>query len=208
MAATKRGQAELQMKCKKALQTTTDPVERLRLACLARGASGIKGLARTFKIMDDDENRSLDKKEFAKGLHDYGLVEFSNAQIDELFKIFDKDGSGTIDFDEFLIRLRPAMSQNRRNLIYQAFRKLDKTGDGVVTIEDLKGVYSASKHPKYLSGEWTEDQVLRQFLDSFDSDDKDGKITQEEFENYYTGVSASIDNDAYFDLMMRTAWKL
>ncbi|KAK6989631.1 calcyphosin-like protein isoform X1 [Biomphalaria glabrata] len=196
------------MKCKKALQTTTDPVERLRLACLARGASGIKGLARTFKIMDDDENRSLDKKEFAKGLHDYGLVEFSNAQIDELFKIFDKDGSGTIDFDEFLIRLRPAMSQNRRNLIYQAFRKLDKTGDGVVTIEDLKGVYSASKHPKYLSGEWTEDQVLRQFLDSFDSDDKDGKITQEEFENYYTGVSASIDNDAYFDLMMRTAWKL
>nr|KAI8749741.1 calcyphosin-like protein isoform X2 [Biomphalaria glabrata] len=196
------------MKCKKALQTTTDPVERLRLACLARGASGIKGLARTFKIMDDDENRSLDKKEFAKGLHDYGLVEFSNAQIDELFKIFDKDGSGTIDFDEFLIRLRPAMSQNRRNLIYQAFRKLDKTGDGVVTIEDLKGVYSASKHPKYLSGEWTEDQVLRQFLDSFDSDDKDGKITKEEFENYYAGVSASIDNDAYFDLMMRTAYKL
>ncbi|KAK0062955.1 calcyphosin-like protein isoform X1 [Biomphalaria pfeifferi] len=208
------------MKCKKALQTATDPVERLRLACLARGASGIKGLARTFKIMDDDENRSLDKREFAKGLHDYGLVEFSNAQIDELFKIFDKDGSGAIDFDEFLIRLRPAMSQNRRNLIYQAFRKLDKTGDGVVTIEDLKGVYSASKHPKYLSGEWTEDQVLRQFLDSFDSDDKDGKITQEEFENYYTGitkeefenyyagVSASIDNDAYFDLMMRTAYKL
>ncbi|KAI8787015.1 calcyphosin protein isoform X2 [Biomphalaria glabrata] len=196
------------MKCKKALQTTTDLVERLRLACLARGASGIKGLARTFKIMDDDENRSLDKKEFAKGLHDYGLVEFSNAQIDELFKIFDKDGSGTIDFDEFLIRLRPAMSQNRRNLIYQAFRKLDKTGDGVVTIEDLKGVYSASKHPKYLSGEWTEDQVLRQFLDSFDSDDKDGKITKEEFENYYAGVSASIDNDAYFDLMMRTAYKL
>lgn len=208
MAATRRGTRELQMKSKKLLQTTTDPLERLRLACLARGANGIKGLARTFKIMDDDENRSLDKKEFFKGLHDYGLTEITKEQADELFQIFDKDGSGTIDFDEFLVKLRPPMSQARRNLIHQAFKKLDKSGDGIVTVEDLYGVYSCAKHPKYLSGEWTQDQCLRQFLDSFDSDDKDGKITQEEFDNYYAGVSASIDNDAYFDLVMRNAWKL
>ncbi|KAK3730694.1 hypothetical protein RRG08_041474 [Elysia crispata] len=208
MAATGRATRELQMKSQKALQTATDPVERLRLACLARGANGIKGLARTFKIMDDDENRSLDQKEFRKGLHDYGLVEITKEQADELFGLFDKDGSGSIDFDEFLVKLRPPMSQARRNLIHKAFKKLDKSGDGIVTVEDLHGVYNCKKHPKYLSGEWTEDQCLRQFLDSFDSDDKDGKITQEEFDNYYCGVSASVDNDAYFDLMMRNAWKL
>ncbi|CAG5131809.1 unnamed protein product [Candidula unifasciata] len=208
MAATVRTQTELQMKAKKAMLKVTDPVERLRLACLTRGANGIKGLARTFKIMDDDESRTLDKKEFAKGIHDYGLVEFDKAQIDELFQIFDKDNNGHIDFDEFLVRLRPPMNQNRKNLIYQAFHKLDKTGDGVITIDDLKGVYCADKHPKYLSGEWTKDQVFRLFLDSFDSQDKDGKITKEEFENYYAGVSASIDNDAYFDLIMRTAYRL
>ena len=68
------------------------------------------------------------------------------------------------------------MSQARRNLIHKAFKKLDKSGDGIVTVEDLHGVYNCKKHPKYLSGEWTEDQCLRQFLDSFDSDDKDGKV--------------------------------
>ena len=60
----------------------------------------------------------------------------------------------------------------------QAFRKLDKTGDGVITVEDLKGVYNPKHHPKYQNGEWTEDQVFRTFLDSFDSPyDKDGKVT-------------------------------
>ncbi|MGH0182474.1 UNVERIFIED_CONTAM: hypothetical protein FKN15_009905 [Acipenser sinensis] len=101
------------------------------------------------------------------------------------------------------------MSNTRKEVIMQAFRKLDKTGDEVITIEDLRGVYNAKYHPKYQNGEWTEDQVFRTFLDSFDSPyDKDGKVTKEEFLNYYAGVSASIDTDVYFVIMMKNAWKL
>lgn len=45
MAATGRLQKELEIKSKKVLATSTDPLERLRAACLARGAQGIKGLS-------------------------------------------------------------------------------------------------------------------------------------------------------------------
>jgi hypothetical protein len=45
MAASARLQKELQIKSKIALATSTDPLERLRAACLARGAQGIKGLS-------------------------------------------------------------------------------------------------------------------------------------------------------------------
>ncbi|VDM05876.1 unnamed protein product [Schistocephalus solidus] len=93
-----------------------------------------------------------------------------------------KDNSGTIDFDEFLQALRA---------------------------EDLKGVYNVSKHPKYLNGEWTEDQVFAEYLKTFEvGGEVDATVTKEEFINYYSGLSASIDNDAYFDLMMRNAFKL
>ncbi|XP_036919061.1 calcyphosin-like protein isoform X1 [Sturnira hondurensis] len=232
MAGTARHDREMVMQAKKKLTTATDPIERLRLQCLARGSAGIKGLGRVFRIMDDNNNRSLDFKEFVKGLNDYALV-MEKEEAEELFRRFDKDGNGTIDFNEFLLTLRPPMSRARKEVIMQAFRKLDKTGDGVITIEDLREVYNPKHHPKYQNGEWTEEQVFRKFLDNFDSPyDKDGlvlqvgptemvrskvsclfltsplQVTPEEFMNYYAGVSASIDTDVYFIVMMRTAWKL
>ena len=55
--------------------------------------------------MDDDGNRSLDLKEFKKGVHDYGLI-MEDSDVNAAFTQFDKDGSGTIDCDEFLKALR------------------------------------------------------------------------------------------------------
>ena len=55
--------------------------------------------------MDDDESRSLDLKEFIKGVHDYGIV-MENPEIKEAFAEIDTDGTGTLDFDEFLMALR------------------------------------------------------------------------------------------------------
>lgn len=36
----------------------------------------------------------------------------------------------------------------------------------------------------------------------------DGLVTMEEFIEYYTNISCSIDNDSYFDLMISNAWDL
>lgn len=210
MAATDRQNRELQAKVAKQIASGKhkSPLELLRLKCLERGASGIKGLGRTFRIFDDDGNKMLDIKEFRKGLRDYG-IDMEPEQIDEAFYEVDMNKDNTLHFDEFLRALRPPMSASRKKLVIAAFRKLDKTGDGVVTIEDLKGVYNAKNHPKYKSGEMTEEDVFKIFLKGFDDPgNPDGQVTEEEFMNYYFGVSCSIDNDSYFDLMMRQAWKI
>ena len=54
----------------------------------------------------------------------------------------------------------------------------------------------------------TEDEVFLEFLQSFGDKNNDGKITQEEWLEYYAAVSSSIDNDDHFVQLMKAAWKL
>ncbi|VDD74228.1 unnamed protein product [Mesocestoides corti] len=208
MALTLNEQKQFQLDCKRKLAQAKTPLEKLRYVCLSRGASGINGLGRQFRIIDDDNNKQISKEEFAKVCKEFGTG-LTNEEVDSLFAEIDRDGSGSLNFDEFLEALRPPMPESRRKLVELAFKKLDKTGDGVITVDDLKGVYNARSHPKYQNGELTEQDVFREYLKTFESrGEVDGKVTWQEFLNYYSGISSSIDEDVYFDLMLRNAYKL
>jgi len=207
ISAQTRNEQQLKDKAARQAQITKDPVEKIRLLCLQRGTAGIMALGRTFRIMDDNRSGDLNFQEFKNGLHDLGL-NVSDEEYQHLFRLFDRDGSGTVKYDEFLQAVRPPMGKMRVQLIDLAFKKLDKSGDGIVTIDDLKGVYNVKAHPEYQNGNKTEKQLLEEFLKKFEEGTPDGNLTKEEFHDYYAGVSASIDDDMYFDLMMRQCWKL
>ena len=107
------------------------------------------------------------------------------------------------------------MSAARKSTVQRAFKKLDKDGNGWIDINDVKGVYDGKKHPDVLSGKKTEDQILGDFLETFETAHSlrsnktpNHVVTNEEFIEYYNNISASIDDDKYFTLMINNAWKL
>jgi len=66
-----------------------------------------------------------------------------------------------------------------------------------------------------IDGRKTEEQVLGEFLETFESHHNtltggtnDQKVSFEEWIEYYSNISASIDDDQYFAQMMNSSWNL
>jgi len=71
----------------------------------SRGARGMIGLQRIFKIMDDDESGALSMREFTKAIRDF-KIGISDENIPSLFSLFDTNGDGTMSYEEFLGQVR------------------------------------------------------------------------------------------------------
>ena len=186
-----------------------DPIlDSLRQQLRNSGADGICGLARKFKIMDDDQSGMLDAQEFRKAMRECRL-NLTERQLKHLFSYFDKDDSGGISYDEFLVGIRGVLNSRRKEMVRLAFNVLDTDGSGQVDIFDFRKSYNCANLPEVLAGKMTEEQCLLNLMSNFEvGGDVDGIIKLEEFENYYSNVSASVDSDDYFELMIRNAWHI
>jgi Ca2+-binding EF-hand superfamily protein len=191
-------------------------MKHIRDKIASRGARGIMGIGKKFKIADDNNSKSLDSGEFTKAMQDF-RIGLTAPQILQAFQIFDRDGSGEITYDEFIRSVRGSMNPQREAIAMKAYRIMDSDGSGQLDINDIRQTYNAKQHPDVKSGKRSEDEILAEFLDTFEdhfcdmkgqSDARDGKISHAEWKEYYNNVSMSIDNEEYFALMMNNAWNL
>ena len=180
---------------------------RIRQRIVERGAIGIKGIGRLFRIADDNNDKAIDlHNELPKLMSDIGVI-LNKTELNELIRLLDRNGDGTISYDEFLYQMAPPLSEERIKWINKAFDKLDVDGSGKVSIEDLQAIHNPKTSELVRMGKTTANQIFANLLRSYD-DDGDGLITRDEFIDYYREISPSFDDDEYFAEMMKSAWKL
>ena len=117
--------------------------------------------------MDDDGSGALDNAEFAKALKSYRISN-DPLEIEAIFTTFDPDHNGEINYDEFLREIMGPMNRRREGLVKKAFAVIDTDKSGVLDLNDIRGRYNAKKHPDVMAGKQTEDDILMEFLDTFE----------------------------------------
>ena len=171
------------------------------------GSDGLQSLKRLLRRMDSSGDGRLSKREFVAGLREFGLS-ITAGEADQVFTFFDLDRSGYLSVDELMKGLRGDLTPFRQELVDMAFARLDKTGDGVVTVDDLEATFDVSQVPEVAAGKMTTRQALERFMSQWDGRDHDGVVTREEFYDYYRNVGGGIESDKYFELMVRNAWHI
>ena len=92
-------------------------------------------------------------------------------------------------------------------MVFSELASEDGINNELLDFEDIAMRFNGMGHPEVLTRRMTTKQALQLFLDSFvGGTEVDGKVTLNEFVNYYTNVGAAIDNDNYFDLLVRNVW--
>ena len=96
-----------------------------------------------FSLFDKDGDGTITTDELGTVMRSLGQNPTEN-ELNELVEEADADGSGTLDFEEFL----ELMAEKMKNFdtdkeLMEVFRSMDKNGNGSLTKEELKTVLKA-----------------------------------------------------------------
>lgn len=174
---------------------------------LELGANAIATLPKLFKSKPScDGNGHIHVSEFFDGLKSYGLNIIKEEAV-LLCRFFDPNGTESIDYEKFLYVLRGKPNDERQVAIDYVYSKFDKNKTGFAQATELRKVFNCVKHPRYLSGELTEDQIFFLYLKNF-NDDVQEKVSKKEWNDYYAGISVAIPDDAHFIRLIKNQFKV
>ena len=198
-----------------------DIMAHLRNNLVQRGPRGLMSIRRTFMLIDENSDKRIQFSEFEKMFKRYRF-NLSQTEINNLFNYFDKDGSGYIDYGEFIGGILGDLSKFRKDILKQVFDKIDKDETGTITVGQLREAYNPKEHPLVRQGKRSEDEILGDFIDSLEYhfsllnekndeenvDVNDIKIDFDDFCDFYKTISVSIEDDKYFEIMVMSEWGL
>ncbi|XP_042835637.1 troponin C, skeletal muscle isoform X1 [Panthera tigris] len=136
-----------------------------------------------FDMFDADGGGDISVKELGTVMRMLGQTP-TKEELDAIIEEVDEDGSGTIDFEEFLVMMVRQMKEDAKGKseeeLAECFRIFDRNADGYIDAEELAEIFRAS-------GEHVTDEELESLMKDGDKNN-DGRIDFDEFLKMMEGV--------------------
>jgi calcium-dependent protein kinase len=96
--------------------------------------------------MDINGDGKLSKEEIQIGFAQYFGRSLDDKEVDDMFEKVDADGSGSIDYSEFVVATMNEKNLLSNNKLQTAFKMFDKDGGGSISVDEIKQVLAFGKN--------------------------------------------------------------
>ncbi|KAL4486032.1 hypothetical protein ABPG72_003966 [Tetrahymena utriculariae] len=139
--------------------TSHEKIKKVALTYIASqlSESEIIELGKLFKQLDKNNDGVLTIEEITAGLNK--LDSKQSKEIESIISSMDTDGSGTINYTEFIAASMDKSIYMKEEKLLHAFKMLDLDGSGKISKDELKSVLGTDEQYKDLNDEYWENMI-------------------------------------------------
>ena len=198
---------------------------KFRKLLVSLGTKSIFRFQKMLSIYDRDNSGFISFDNFYT-IFQSNYIDIPLVDIKSIFGLFDNNNNekqinsaseNKIKYDLLLKSIIGNISIKRRALIQKVFDSFNKDKNGKILISDMKNRFNPSRHPDVLKGSKTENKILGEFLDFLEIfreyyNNLHGGYTFnigfQEFLEFYSEISLSIEDDKDFENLLINCWDL
>ena len=133
-------------------------------------------------------------------------INYNKKNIIDLYQLLDIYNQNKVSIVEILSLLRGDLKTIRREVIIKIFAYIDSERKNYIEIDKLKRIFNPNNHPDVISGKKNPDEVYKEFIFSLNNfiiyKGINNKISFDDFIEFFSGISATFENDIIFNNMM------
>jgi len=140
-------------------------------------------------------------------------LNISYDEMHEFFNNLDVEKTGRIPTNDVINIIKGTLNDKRKSYINSIFSKIDTDKEGKIKANDFKILFNARNHPDVLEGKKTEQEIYNQFCYTIDvyirvNNILDNSLNNDQFIDYYSGISPSIKTDDDFKNILGKVWNI
>ena len=164
------------------------------------------------KINEEPTSQKVSLEDLSVTIQELHL-NISSSEIHDFYNYLDSEKTGRIPTDNILNIIKGSISDKRKAILNEIYSYIDTEKKGEISLNNLKNIYNVKNHPDVLNGIKTEQEIYNQFCYTIDVYIRVNRIltnsiTNEQFIDYYSGISPSIKKDEDFQNILEKVWNI